>query len=89
MGIALFPDEADAPLIVDADAVLAFSLASQPLQPVGWRDPKIGKAAGVVQHAQFSPGNGLYVGWQAGRYPAMPDFPGFLVPESRDHDGRV
>jgi hypothetical protein len=39
--IAIFPAKADAPLIVDPDAVLSFSAASQGFQSIARRDPKI------------------------------------------------
>jgi hypothetical protein len=35
VGVAVNPAETDAPLIVDADAVLAFALALQGFQPIG------------------------------------------------------
>ncbi|MET3146050.1 UNVERIFIED_ORG: hypothetical protein ABIB63_001848 [Xanthomonas axonopodis] len=41
--IAFHPSDADAPSIVDPDAVLAAPLALQRFQPVGGRDPQIVK----------------------------------------------
>ncbi len=38
MGIAIEPDETDAPLIVDADTVLPFAIRFEPMKPVPrWR----------------------------------------------------
>ena len=51
--IAIAPDEAHPPLVVDANAVLAAAIAAQRLQPVaGWR-PEIVEAARVVHLDQF------------------------------------
>jgi len=35
--IAVAPDEANAPLVIDSDAVLAFAIATQCFQAVPWR----------------------------------------------------
>ena len=40
-GIAVFPDEADAPLVVDPDAVLPHTIPAEPLETVARRDPEI------------------------------------------------
>ena len=41
IGVTIPPLKANAPLIVDADAVLARSVASEPLQPVPLGRPKV------------------------------------------------
>jgi hypothetical protein len=38
MGISVVPDEADPPLLVDADAVLASPIPEQGLEPIAGRD---------------------------------------------------
>jgi len=37
-GVAVSPNEAQAELIVDPNAMLAFPVTTQLLQPVAWRD---------------------------------------------------
>ena len=37
LGVLAGPTEADAPLVIDADGVLATAIALQGLQPVAWR----------------------------------------------------
>ncbi len=49
-----FPHEADAILIVDANAVLSPAIAAEPLQPVSRRDPEIGQCPRSVQHQKLS-----------------------------------
>jgi hypothetical protein len=41
VGIAALPAKADTPLIVDADTVLASSIAGKLLEPIGRRDPQV------------------------------------------------
>ncbi len=58
-GIAVAPDEADAPLVVDTNAVLPDSVASKGFQSVAGRDSQILKAASSVDCNQLCPGPGL------------------------------
>lgn len=53
------PFEADPPLVVDADAVLAGSGALEGFEPVAGRDSQIGKDASPVQHGQLPHGHCL------------------------------
>jgi hypothetical protein len=53
--VGLSPLETDSPLIIDSDAVLTGSIASQALEPVPGRNPQIGETLCVVQHPQLSP----------------------------------
>ena len=47
---ALAPDEADSPLIVDADTVLTLPAAAQSLKAVSWNRGHVLEFPGVVQH---------------------------------------
>ena len=49
VGVAIPPNEADAILIIDSDAVLAFALAVQSLQPVSGRNIQIIQRHGGMQ----------------------------------------
>ena len=53
MGIAVRPPEADAPLIVDPDAMLAGTVALQFLQPVAGRHPQIRQRLGGINSHQL------------------------------------
>jgi hypothetical protein len=48
--MALSPDKANSPLIVDADRVLALAFAAQGFQPIAGRYLKVLKPLCVVQH---------------------------------------
>ena len=57
--IAVTSDEADAPLIVDANAVLPESVATKGFQPVAGRDSQILETASSVDCNQLCSGPGL------------------------------
>jgi hypothetical protein len=53
--IALAPNETNAPLAVDANAVLAFSAAFQRFQPVSRRHNQFAQFRGGMKRKQFPP----------------------------------
>jgi len=55
------PAEADAPLIVDSDAVLANPVPGEFLKAVRGRDTQVDEAGRGIQHDQFAKGNSLQV----------------------------
>ncbi|QNM63704.1 hypothetical protein XHV734_5031 [Xanthomonas hortorum pv. vitians] len=83
--IALHPSEADAPLVVDPDAVLPASLALQRFQPVGRWNTQIVEVRGSVEHAQLAARDRLDVGRQPAGALTQPDLFGFLVDKAPYH----
>lgn len=59
MGLAVAPEEADSPLVVDADAVLAGAVALQGFEGVAGRNAKIVKALGGMEKEQLATGRDL------------------------------
>ena len=59
MRIATDPAKADAPLIVDPNAVLAFAIAFERFEAICRRRAQIVERSGVVEHTQLSSGNEL------------------------------
>jgi hypothetical protein len=55
------PAEADAPLIVDPDAVLASPVAGEFLKAVRGRDAEVEEAGRGIKHDEFAKGNSLKV----------------------------
>lgn len=55
----IFPDEADAILVVDADAVLPSSIPAQSFQPIAGRDTEVANGCGGIQQVQLPPGHAL------------------------------
>ena len=56
IGAVARPHKTDTPLIVDADAVLPFSIILQCFEPVGRRYPQIIERLRLVQHEQLPQG---------------------------------
>lgn len=53
------PPEADAPLIIDPDAVLTCSIPAQCLKPVAWWHAQIIEASDRIEKQQFATGRAL------------------------------
>ena len=54
VSVAVAPDKADAVLIVDPYAVLAFAVAMQQLKAIAWRHFQISQVRRIVYHDEFS-----------------------------------
>jgi hypothetical protein len=52
VGVAAAPTEANAELVVDADAMLTDALACKFLKSVGWWDLEVGEGGGGVEHSR-------------------------------------
>jgi len=58
--IACFPYETDAVLIINADAVLTFSISTEGLEVIAGRFPEISQLNGSINHRQFALGYSPY-----------------------------
>jgi hypothetical protein len=54
MRVTVVPDEANAPLVIDANTVLALPVSAQFLQSIRGRTGKVLDRMGVVQHPQLA-----------------------------------
>ena len=89
VGIAVSPNEADAPPAVDPDAVLALAVSGELLEAVAWGEPEILESLSVVEHAEPAVSQLLNVGREAGRALAGEDASSFAVPDRLDHAGSI
>ena len=80
------PFEANAPLVIDADAILSRSVTLEFFQPVAWRCRQISQIFGVIQINQLSTSRALHVFRQLLGSLADEDFLGFVRGERLDHD---
>jgi hypothetical protein len=87
-GRSLAPDEANPPLIVDANAVLAFPVAAQCLEPASRNSSHVRQHLGVLQHAQLSPRHRSNVAEFAAEL-AVKEFLGLLAPEGAYQTGSI
>ena len=65
VGAAVPPLEADAPLIIDPDAVLPVAVSRELFEPVRCWNPQIEERLAAVQHAEFPQRNPLDAAWAA------------------------
>jgi hypothetical protein len=89
VGVTVNPSKADAPLIVDADAVLAFSAALECFKTVGRRNSQILKREGIAEYAQFATGHRLNIGKQSPGRRSTPDLFRFLAGKVPDHEENI
>ena len=84
-GIGGAPDEADAPLIVDADAVLACTVALERLEPIAGRDAKVGEGVGRIEDDEFPQRYALKGGGETPRAATVKERFRVGVAEGADH----
>jgi hypothetical protein len=60
----VMPLEAEPPLAVNANGMLAGTIPAQRFQTVGGRDAKVRERFGKMQHCQFASGQELNILWQ-------------------------
>jgi len=83
--IAAVPSEADPPLVVDPDAVLACAIAAQPFQAVSRRHAKIVQPRRGIQHPELSQSHLLNPCSEPANRPTVEEPLGFPISEALDH----
>ena len=84
-GIGGAPDEADAPLIVDADAVLASTIALERLEAISGRNAQVGEGVGRIEDDEFPKRDALKAGGQTTRAATLKERFRVGVAEGADH----
>ena len=79
------PDEADAPLVVNSNAVLPPPVPSEGFQAVPAQCLEVVQAGRGVQATQLLPGPVLDLGRKVGRLIPFKDAPRLPAPEALDH----
>jgi hypothetical protein len=83
--IAAVPPEADPPLIIDPDAVLACAITAQPFQAIPRWHAKIVQPRRGIQHPELSQGHFLHPRSEPANRPTVEQPIGFPVSEALDH----
>jgi hypothetical protein len=83
---SVIPGEANAPLVVDPDAVLAEPIALQCFQPVSWRHAEVIETPCTVHQAQFPKRRSLYVRRKFSASLTGPDAFRLSIRETLDHN---
>ncbi len=89
LGALNAPGEGDAPLIVDADGVLALAISLQGVKSVGGRETQGFEGVDGGKFTEFAKGFVLNARRQLARALAVPDSLGFLVRETLNHAANV
>jgi hypothetical protein len=84
VGITRLPAEADPPLTVDADAVLAGAVTAEPFESVAGWHAQIVDAGRGVQHPQLAQGGLLHVGPESADVATLGDLFGVAVAVTLD-----
>jgi hypothetical protein len=85
VGVAIAPNEAKPPLVVDADAVLSAPIILQRLQMVAFGQPQIGKGVGLVQLGQAFLSTPKKIRRESLRAEALEDSGGSAILKRPDH----
>src|SRR4030095_15588886 len=83
------PDEADPPLVVDADAPLSRSVPSEPLETIPRWPSQILEPTRCIQQQELSVCLALDPRCQSRRSLPLEDPPRLRIPEAADHAGRL
>jgi hypothetical protein len=84
-GVSFLPEKAETIPIVNANAVLTFTVSTQFFQMIAGRNAQIIQGHGSVEHEQFPQGNSLEFSRQAGVTPSLKKMFGFAITEGLDH----
>jgi hypothetical protein len=85
MGMAGFPSEADAPLVVDSNAVLTLAVAFQCFEPVSRWNPKVGQGGCGVDLKQFPERGPVDIARNSSRAIAAEKSLGLRIGEAPNH----
>ena len=85
VGSVCFPAEADAPLVIDADGVLAFPVALERFEAVAGRDGEVVEFGDGVNLGEFPQGNALDVRRERPGFPVLEEDGGLPASEGADH----
>src|SRR5205085_8638615 len=87
--VALAPFKTNAPLVVNANTVLTFTVTEQFLEVIGWWYAQVLQRLCAIQDLQLSPRYTLNVLRQLARELALKQLCGFFVLKALDHEGMV
>jgi len=85
MGVVFDPAEADPPLVVDTDAVLAETIRGKLLQMIRRRHSEVSETSRGIEHQQFTKGNAVKIRRHSPDSFASEQSLGVGVAEAPDH----
>jgi hypothetical protein len=85
VGVAILPAEADAPLVVDADTMLASTITLELFKPVAWWHTEVSELLGSINGNEFPEHRALKISRiLANRFSAEQPL-GIPIPETLNH----
>jgi len=89
MRIPVTPSEANAPLIVNANAVLTGPISLELLESIPGRDPQVRQSLGSIQYQQLPESAPMKTRWQSANTLALEEPFGVTIPEALYHAGNI
>ena len=86
IGISVNEPKADAPLVIDPDAVLTGAISFQRFEPISWRHPEIIQRLGGSHLTQLTQRHHVDPRIERRRALTTPQTLGFFAPERSDHE---
>ena len=83
--VSVFPDETDAPLVIDADAVPSRLVDLEGFEAVARRHPHVIQFFRCRELRELAKGHSLNVGWKPARAFALPNFLRLFASEILNH----
>jgi hypothetical protein len=83
VGMSVSPNEANPPLVVDADRMLSCALLLQRFEAIARRNAQVIEPAGIVQETELPQSHVLNLQREPAAPPAGPDQFGFPIPGNR------
>ncbi len=83
--ISIKPPKTYSPLIVEADAILPFTITGQFLQAITWGHPHVVQSFRGVEQSQFAPCDTMKTRRKPSGEVSLEEPFGFLVAETLDH----
>lgn len=89
VGVAIFPDKADAPLIVDADRPLPSAVSDKPMETIARRNAKVFHQGHRIEQKQLGDGPLCHIGRNPFGNMAIYKARRAVVAAGLDHNGNV
>jgi hypothetical protein len=87
--VTSFPAEANAPLLIYSNAVLACSIPRKGFEPVCWWYAKVGEVLCAIEHGKLVEGALLDLSRQSPGSLLIPYFLSFCIAKTLDHQNKI
>jgi hypothetical protein len=85
VGVSFAPSKANSPLVIDANAMLALTVAGEFFKTIPWRNTQVIQLFGGVQDGKFLPRGAVQIWGKAPQEMTLKELFAILVAERLDH----